>query len=464
MAFDPDEYLKEKSSKFDPDEYLKESKKEDTSIGSKINSAARGLLQGASLGFADEISGALESAFTDKTYKQARDESRANFEAAKKENPSLYTVGDIGGSVGTMFIPGLNVAKGAQLGTVVANAALQGGISGIGRSEAEDTSGMFKDAAGGALLGGASGAAGYGIAKGIQKTPELIKNLSTSLAAKNLEITPSQFKNIGENIDDVTKLALKEDVISLNPFKTTQDKQEILRNYLLNKGQNLQQVRSQLPNIPQEEVLQAIQNRSINIDPRIVQNTPALNQIENINQTVRNLSPEGNINIKDLIDYKGTLGNMSRNSFGQLDSGVTKEALDAGRAALRDVEMKAAQNIPQYSSVLKDYSTGKTLENILENKLSRNMLSDIGLIGTVGGVGAGAGTGDPITGLGAAALLSRRGRNFSTGVGAKAFGALDNIITTLRNKSPEEVKQIIRNFTPELQSVILSRLSNPLGE
>ena len=42
-----------------------------SSIG-KLESGLRGLAQGVSMGFADEITGALESAFTDKTYKQSR--------------------------------------------------------------------------------------------------------------------------------------------------------------------------------------------------------------------------------------------------------------------------------------------------------------------------------------------------------------------------------------------------------
>jgi len=126
-----------------------------------IESAARGALQGATFGFADEIVGGAEALFTGKRYAQARDESRANFKAAQAANPGAYLGGDIAGSVATSFIPGLGIAKGASLGAMAGKAALQGAIGGLGASEASDVGGMLSDAAvSGALSGATAGVVG----------------------------------------------------------------------------------------------------------------------------------------------------------------------------------------------------------------------------------------------------------------------------------------------------------------
>lgn len=119
---------------------------------SEIESALRGIASGASLGFSDEITGALESAFTDKSYEQARNESRQNYKQAQDANPYAYGAGQIGGAIGTAFVPGLgqmNLAKAAALGATQA----------LGDSEAEDIKGLATDVA----LGGTIGAATHGV-------------------------------------------------------------------------------------------------------------------------------------------------------------------------------------------------------------------------------------------------------------------------------------------------------------
>lgn len=131
---------------------------DDTKPG-QLESGLRGAAQGLSLGFADEITGALESAFTDKTYEQARDESRANYKSAKDANPITYGAGEIGGGVATSFVPGLNIAKGASLAQMAGKAALAGGAMGLGKSEADNVRDMAIDTGKGALIGGATGGA-----------------------------------------------------------------------------------------------------------------------------------------------------------------------------------------------------------------------------------------------------------------------------------------------------------------
>lgn len=122
-------------------------------------SAARGVAQGASLGFADEIAGAVESAFTPKTYVESRDESREAFRAAETENPMAFGAGELGGGLASLFIPGGVVAKGAGLGARVAAGAATGAVAGLGHSEADLTKGELSEARDDVLSGAAAGAA-----------------------------------------------------------------------------------------------------------------------------------------------------------------------------------------------------------------------------------------------------------------------------------------------------------------
>lgn len=109
-----------------PAEVSPEAPKSDVGI---LESLLRGGAQGASMGFADELTAAGEAAFTDKTYDQARAESRANYEAAQKSNPLAYGAGEFGGGAATALVPGLNVGKAATLG----GAALKGALMGAGQ-------------------------------------------------------------------------------------------------------------------------------------------------------------------------------------------------------------------------------------------------------------------------------------------------------------------------------------------
>lgn len=138
-------------------------------------SLARGAVQGATFGFADELAGLgagllgerkvddrtgkVES--FDERYHRVRDESRGNFHAAEEAHPIASAVGNIGGSLATSVIPGGAIVKG---GGFVANAfrgAGAGILSGIGSSEADTVEGVGMDAGKsglvGALLGGVIG-------------------------------------------------------------------------------------------------------------------------------------------------------------------------------------------------------------------------------------------------------------------------------------------------------------------
>ncbi len=251
MAFDPDKFLKkyetqtapskEKEEKprrkaFDPDEFLREKK-------SVVESAARGAAQGASFGFADEITGALEAAkdvaLTDKElgdlvdqYKKRRDESRKEYDMAEKDNSGAYMAGNVAGGVATAFIPGVglagNLGKGASLGAKVAQGAklgaMEGAAFGLGESRADltegDVGGVLKDTATGAAVGGALGGAlpavGHGAKKVLDGAPA---RKVTKVGANIITDMPHQYTDIildnpKLNREPVSLMSIQDDIAS----------------------------------------------------------------------------------------------------------------------------------------------------------------------------------------------------------------------------------------------------------
>lgn len=151
-----------------------------------VEALGRGALQGATFGFADEIAGGVESLFGDKTYEQARDESRANFDAAAKAHGIADTIGQVGGNVLSMLVPagvaakvGGTVGKGAQAMSALMKAnpvktgAAMGAVGATGASETDkaNTGQLATEAALGGVIGGALPVAGklLGGAVGIGK-------------------------------------------------------------------------------------------------------------------------------------------------------------------------------------------------------------------------------------------------------------------------------------------------------
>lgn len=124
---------------------------------SATEAGARGAVQGLSFGFADEISGAVESAFTDKSYEESRDESRAAFDRAEKAHQAAFMGGEIVGGLAS------GIATGGA-GAGMRGAAVLGGLYSLGSSNKTGTD-LAKDAA----IGAALGAAGEKVLRGIGK-------------------------------------------------------------------------------------------------------------------------------------------------------------------------------------------------------------------------------------------------------------------------------------------------------
>lgn len=135
-----------------------------------VESALRGVEQGATLGFGDELNGGLETLLNRATgspssqglnildeYRKNRDESRQNFEAAEKANPYTSGIANFAGGL----LPALVTAGGSVpeqgLASLAKMGAGYGALSGLGNSKADITKGEINQAGSDAFLGGAIG-------------------------------------------------------------------------------------------------------------------------------------------------------------------------------------------------------------------------------------------------------------------------------------------------------------------
>lgn len=174
---------------------------------SELESLVRGAAQGATFGFSDELTGALESLLTDKTYEQARDESRQNYDKAQNANPLSYGTGEIGTAIGMSLIPGVGIihaGRGATTAARVGMAAAQGGLTGAGLSDEDSVEGVLKDSAKGATIGAAfQGIGEKVISPVLNKAGSFVTNKLSGLADDSGDLATQALKKIGKVAADI---------------------------------------------------------------------------------------------------------------------------------------------------------------------------------------------------------------------------------------------------------------------
>jgi hypothetical protein len=118
----------------------------------------RTALQGASLGFADEIEAGARSLSPGQTYDSAIGEIRGGLDAYSADRPIEAMAYELGGAFAPAFVPGYGQATTAR---VLGRAAMEGGLYALGTGEG----GLAERAArvpGGAVAGTIGGAVGQG--------------------------------------------------------------------------------------------------------------------------------------------------------------------------------------------------------------------------------------------------------------------------------------------------------------
>ena len=152
---------------------------------------ARAIGQGISFGFADEAEAYIRSKFSDRDYKQIRDEIRGKVDKFRDENAGLAYGAEIAASVATAFIPGGALAQAARVpqtaikaGSVLAGGPLRramqsGGLYGAG--VAEEVKDIPLSASTGALIGGT-----------VQKLTPAVTEGAKSLIKKGASLSPGE--------------------------------------------------------------------------------------------------------------------------------------------------------------------------------------------------------------------------------------------------------------------------------
>ena len=193
----------------------------------ELESAARGLAQGATLGFADEAAAGVRAGWSALTSperllgKRAGDIFNRNYETevaasrerdrlAREQNSKSYMAGDIVGNVASsLVVPGVQAAKGvgllSRLGKSAAGAAAESGLQSYGSATQFDAAQIAKDAAiGGALGGAVGGAVGAPRAvteKGVDLTKRAagaVADYATEKGAKVADVTIDALDDIAD--------------------------------------------------------------------------------------------------------------------------------------------------------------------------------------------------------------------------------------------------------------------------
>lgn len=162
---------------------------------------ARGGMQGASLGFGDEATGAAQSLMSNgdkvKAYIQARDKERADNATAQSAHPWAYGAGQV---AGTLVSPLAAVGKG------IAGASALGGLIGLGNSNADLTQGDVAGAAKDTAVGAAIGAGSAGLAKGLGSIGgnaiEDASEAAPSAAPTGMSTVPKGLARMSSDVND----------------------------------------------------------------------------------------------------------------------------------------------------------------------------------------------------------------------------------------------------------------------
>lgn len=120
-------------------------------------SLASGVVQGSTLGYGDELAGAMGAA-TGEGYTVARDRVRGEQRANQQAHPFAAGIGEIAGGM-LIPVPGLR-AGGSALGRAAQATGIGAGVgaaAGLGASEADTLEGLARDTAVGAGVGSAAG-------------------------------------------------------------------------------------------------------------------------------------------------------------------------------------------------------------------------------------------------------------------------------------------------------------------
>lgn len=151
----------------------------------KAEALLRGVTQGATLGFGDEVEAGWKHLVGGADYKSTRDQLRKDEGQAKDQHPAAYLGGEVAGGaapgVAAMLLTG-----GVALPAAIASkaplvlSAGQGALQGAGYSDASDARGIARDSA----VGGGVGVLGFGAGKVLGSATSRLSQLARGGSAR----------------------------------------------------------------------------------------------------------------------------------------------------------------------------------------------------------------------------------------------------------------------------------------
>ena len=188
--------------------------------GNVESQKGRTFAQGLTFGFADEAEAAIRSTFSGEDYTEVRDNIRKQLADYARQNGGEALALEVAGSaipslVG-MFIPALgqsataaNVSRLASLAnklkqaptlkTMAGVGAAEGGVAGLGYSEADTVGGTLQDVATGTALGGTlAPVAGMAVSKGISSIGDLVSEASKKIGKQGATAVEQELRRIAK--------------------------------------------------------------------------------------------------------------------------------------------------------------------------------------------------------------------------------------------------------------------------
>ena len=354
-----------------------------TPVPSKMESAARGALQGATLGFADEASGVLSAInpFSDKTYAQSRDESRALNEAAQLENPKTYLAGNVGGSLASgIATGGLGAATmPARLGM----AAGQGALAGLGGAEGS-LGEQSVDTLKGGLYGLIGGGVGEGIGVGVKAIGQAASKGSNSSAFKAANFKGkertailSRSGTVDETVQKVGSKIKELDVLDSSP-KLQLDK---INDKLDEVGAQISNTKNEVSSLLPGSQASVTSDILVPLESRLGNSTAAEEALAEI-QKIASKTTKGNddVGIKELYELRDEMAKKAK--FKKFEGRTESE--DAAREVYVEINKFVDGKISQKSNELSQMTLSPEvqrqkdiLDKYKELRSSYNVLKDM---------------------------------------------------------------------------------------
>lgn len=476
-----------------------------------VESGLRGAAQGVTAGFADEAGGAIKAipgamaaymnpqqsySLSDlvKSYKSGRDEYRKNDALARQDNPLAFGTGEVAGTIGTAFIPGGQVAKGASFLQKAKGAAAMGAIQGAGTSQADLTEGniedLAKDTAEGALIGTTIQGAGSALGPVATGIADRTKNLAESRAVKAVtgqnisafrQITGTTLKSAGaiqKAEDKITKVG--RDILDepgvLTPLSKVEDAAPKLAEAADKYGQLIGSVGHEIDKaIPNAVDGKSIANKLTDYAANIPETVGGKNLQEKILAEAANFEKKGSLGFEEAqlwknqfkynpVDADALISNKDATNAirGIIGSEMDKTAQTIAKAAGNSAEDKALKDlVEQYGAFKEKYGSFKSAsdaatDRVLKNQTNRFLSpSDQGL-GAVAGLAQSGihGAISPSTlamGLGAAAA-NKFARERGSALAARSADTLSKMFQS------QNTKEFMNAISPVMDA---ARKGNP---